>query len=495
MSNIIDRIESSMDEKTIIDLINKYYESIDNFLGFNSYEYFKKQIPLNDEQLSEDYMEIFVELFKDYVSKYKNNYEQTYENNDIKILKKIDINEIECFEDLKLNSEYNKMSRKYIYFQDTLDNNKSRYIHINTIFPNEEIECRFYMCPEARNIGKIIEKIVKKHEKMNLPYHLRVNTNIEDNDRIILFSDIENAETHLKIINEVRNENPELFTNMGYNKLWGKIENQNDVYFGVEPSTLKSNCESYSSLRGIVLDQSLNALYRNNNYDHFEYITPQIIDYFKQIYKINALSCNICPENFALNKQEKPEIILGTDKKRKLPIQFDYIDINNNTISISTPIYYKDENKRLIITSDEFEKLYENTPEAEEVKDKIYDKLQEKHRKSKTVRKLKKINFLKFKNQKFSINKKNDNIDYIDNGIIDYNLYKLFPKFVCKLICKRKSNQKKIEIGNSIPSEIIELANLDYQLSSIDSEEEKNIKHMINEKFDLKNKQKVIIKE
>ena len=111
---------------------------------------------------------------------------------------------------------FTRINYKPIYPQ----SDGSRYIHIKDLGYSEPIECRIYMCPNPESTMKICELIVEKHKKYNVPFYYKINTNSNDNDRIVMYSSYDSFPIHSKIIKEIQTEYPQLFEQSEKNISW-----------------------------------------------------------------------------------------------------------------------------------------------------------------------------------------------------------------------------------------------------------------------------------
>lgn len=122
----------------------------------------------------------------------------------------------------------------------------------------EENYCRFYICPELESIPEIIPKLVEKYQARDLRLTAKFANTNKRNDRMIIYSDQKSASSQLEAIEELKAENPELFQNLGKNRLWGEIEEVEGIYYGQEnPYNIAF---SYSEDRAVIVGASALAL-------------------------------------------------------------------------------------------------------------------------------------------------------------------------------------------------------------------------------------------
>ena len=123
-------------------------------------------------------------------------------------------------------------------------------------------------------------------------FYFKINTNSNDNDRIVMYSSYDNFSVHCKIIKEIQTEYPQLFEQDEKNILWSNIEDYQNMYFGSEP--YYRGFESYSqrlcrTIEGAYKDFKL---LNNNNID---------LNEFKDYLYYELLKSNINPKNPAFN--------------------------------------------------------------------------------------------------------------------------------------------------------------------------------------------------
>lgn len=189
---------------------------------------------------------------------------------------------------------FTRINYKPIYPQ----SDGSRYIHIKDLGYSEPIECRIYMCPNPESTMKICELIVEKHKKYNVPFYYKINTNSNDNDRIVMYSSYDSFPIHSKIIKEIQTEYPQLFEQSEKNISWSNITDCENMYFGSEP--YRSGFESYSQrLCGTIEHAYRDFKILNNGNNNFD------LNQFKDYLHYELLKNNIDPENPAFNYSSK----------------------------------------------------------------------------------------------------------------------------------------------------------------------------------------------
>lgn len=189
---------------------------------------------------------------------------------------------------------FTRINYKPIYPQ----SDGSRYIHIKDLGYSEPIDCRIYMCPNPESTMKICKLIVEKHKQYNVPFYYKINTNSNDNDRIVMYSSYDSFPIHSKIIKEIQTEYPQLFEQSEKNISWSNIEDCENMYFGSEP--YRSGFESYSQrLCGTIEHAYRDFKILNNGNNNFD------LNQFKDYLHYELLKNNINPDNPAFNYSSK----------------------------------------------------------------------------------------------------------------------------------------------------------------------------------------------
>lgn len=121
----------------------------------------------------------------------------------------------------------------------------------------DELYGRFYLCPEFDQLTAILPKLVAKYQEKDLRLIAKFSKTAERNDRMVLYCDKDSAAGQLAALQELKEENPELFQNLGRNRLWGEIEGVDGIYFGQENPYAHF---SYSEDRAMAVGMSAQAL-------------------------------------------------------------------------------------------------------------------------------------------------------------------------------------------------------------------------------------------
>lgn len=128
----------------------------------------------------------------------------------------------------------------------------------------EKIDCRLYMCPQGDRQMELVDTFKQKCREKDRTFYFKFADECSFNDRFIIYTSYNDVDNYLGILNEISQEKPELFENMGKNPLWGRIDGApKGVYFGEEPDQHARHYEkenesvfqkSYSSLRYDIFD-------------------------------------------------------------------------------------------------------------------------------------------------------------------------------------------------------------------------------------------------
>lgn len=488
MKDILKKVNCSFTDDELKQMINHFA------LNKNSsvYEYFRSETRDENTKKCEGMDEFLIELFEQYK---QDLIKSEKEDNDVfsmqsedELIKNIDTANIKNIRDLFVLENFKRIVKKPFWPQDKNDN--SRFVHITNNclkhMEDELHECRLYLSPEMKNIIPIVKLIMEKHSENNISCHLKFNTNSLDNDRIILYSSLENISKHLEIINQIKEEYEELFHNMGNNKLWGKIEGYSDVFFGMEPFMFEYN-SSYNSIRTTIIDQVLLDFFDKYNVENIEQITDEMLTFFKGRLKLYSLVNNINPYNFCLNmendKNHKTPIRLYGDKNTSLSIAINYIFPDDDSVVISARKYSLDDYKFLSISKDELEFLYRKDEDnndydkSNQIRKDIYNKLEKLHKKNKIATVL---NMRKPKVEK-SIRRIYNTNELMNNCCINYNLYRLLPQKASELLCLLKLRDENKKMGIVSIKNMTEISSLMDEITNNDPKEVEAVMSAIEE--------------
>lgn len=391
----LDKISSKLDYKKILELLLKQEEK-EKDIG----TYLLSRGLVKEEKIKEclNNEEFMLSFFKTYIKRL-----MSLSNNktiDERLKKDIELinnsfilknskNIMEIFS----SEDYKKLNIKPIFLQNL--NLKSRFVHVLgsylSDFKIENVECRLYLSPKMEHMMELCREIVNKHNLNSVSCYFKYNTNYEDNDRIVLYSELSNVEKHLKIFEEIKQEKPYLFEEMNKNPLWGNIDNISDIYIGMEPHVCASNL-SYGALRGMVFDMAFFEL--KQKYKKID-LSDEIVDEFKKLLDVYFLMYNINPDNIALNmnnnRKENPITLIYDGVQ--IPIYVHYINTEKEVVRISTSVMTSSNDlfgidsinwtshAALDISFSELQLLYKhdiNDPkyaESEEVRKRIYQKI------------------------------------------------------------------------------------------------------------------------
>lgn len=470
-------LEYSLDDiKKIMKLL-----VLNNAEVMNAYDAMRKIV--NDNGNIEYYDDLIITFFKSYIKRLDNiGLENIYDENlkkDYELIKKSEILQ-------------NPRSAKELFgcydFQNlkikplSLQGESFTHIHGSFIndFSSEEIECRFYLSPKMENIASLVKQIIIKHTEENLPCYFKFSTKSERNDRIVLYSSLDNADKHLKILEEIKRENPQLFIQSNKNPLWGNIRGIEDIYFGMEP--FYKGVSSYGAIRGAILDETLNDFKRlYGDFNENDEINDDMADKFKKILDFNCILNGVDQNNFALNKTNEfatdtnsDKIVLSYEDGTELPICISGGDFKNNTATITNnPRGF---GQYMEIPIEQLDLLYKRNKDDEKYDQSEYVRKQtalefkKLIRKTKTKERIDKFNLKKIYEKKRIVQVSNDGKVRIGDGEIDYKLYMILPRRISQLITKLKVQKQNRNMYTINPEITEEIAIINNQISDINQE-------------------------
>ena len=159
---------------------------------------------------------------------------------------------------------------------------------------SRQIYCRFYICPEIEKLPEILPKLFDKYKEKGFRLIAKFADTNERNDRMVIYSDKESAISQLEILQELKDENPDLFQNLGKNRLWGKIEGVDGIYFGEENPYYKPGGFTYSEDRARVVGKSYEVL--QSIKDSGQEINDEVIE---TIFDLSSLDRYVDPKCWA----------------------------------------------------------------------------------------------------------------------------------------------------------------------------------------------------
>ncbi len=497
--NILDRVSCKLSDEDLINLILSY-KNDDISIHNSVYEYFRNDVSDIDKKECAGYKDFFVEYFNKNTDKIWYCNTSPYSRYNGNLTNKEE--EYSSIEQIVSSSKYNNLFCKPIFFQGK--DIESRTICVDGSYGKgikEKYDCRLYMCPKMENIIPIIKKLITIHNNLNINCYLKFNIDSNNNDRITLYSSLENVDKHLQIIKKLQNDNPELFESMGKNKLWGSIDDVDNVYFGMNPYLFNHGC-SYLAVRSMILEEALIDL--KNKFPELSSayrVTNEMLDYFKEMIRLYSITHNVNPDNFCINinnssrKKRKSPITLERSSG-DLPIVVDYLLPESKKAIISSPFYAKDNNNYLIIDVDDLDKLYCNDDYSQEYKKYILKKVEFLHTKSKIC-----SGFKLLRHKHASILSVETDTDYIcHDGQVSYGLYKAVPTKISNYMCLLTARNEQ-HLKGTIDIEVIEkLSSKIDEVFDINSKELDNSKKIIDgiikeqkEKSKKENEQKRLV--
>lgn len=118
------------------------------------------------------------------------------------------------------------------------------------------IECRLYLNLKGENISEFVNEFYIKCREKGEPFYFRFNVKDNRNDNFIVFTNYQNAQSYVNIIEQIKQERPKLFegtekTSQNFGKINGYIG------FGDEPNQTGRVRRGYISLRKRVVEESM----------------------------------------------------------------------------------------------------------------------------------------------------------------------------------------------------------------------------------------------
>ena len=153
------------------------------------------------------------------------------------------------------------------------------------ISPN--IYGRLYISPSVENTPVLTQRIIEQHYKNNKDLACKISRTGARNDRIVLYL-TEDFGEEINIIEDIKNDSPELFADCGKNKLWCNIEGVDDVYFGSEPA---NKAFSYGEDRARIIGE----IFVLQKEDLIDAGDDKELD---EVFKLECLKRSVNPFNF-----------------------------------------------------------------------------------------------------------------------------------------------------------------------------------------------------
>lgn len=451
----------------------------------NAYDCMKEIV--NDQTEIQNYDEFILFFYNSYVSRmncinFENIKDEKLKNDYLLIKNSNILQKPNSINELFESKEYEMLNYKPIIKKGNFTYVEGSYINN---FEEEEIECRFYISPKMENLIELVNQIIIKHNKEGLPCYFKFSSDSKRNDRIIFYSSYKNAEKHLQILETIKKENPLLFFESNKNPLWGNINGTKDIYFGAEPYYKNGN--SYGSLRGAIIDETLDDFKKLYGEIESKEITDEMAIRFKRLLDYNCILNGINQNNFCLNKNntfakdiDRPSITLGQKNGEEIPIFIHWGNFEKNTALISNSPINTDvcleislEELDLLYKRDNNDKLYDK---SEFVRGKISSEFQNLIKKDKVKQYLNKFNIRKKIDNKSIVQKNIDGKVIVGEGTIDYNLYMLLPYKISQLIVKLKLQKQNRKKNISDPILTREISIINNELSNYDSNVIKKVK-------------------
>ena len=206
MSNILDRVRCKLSDEELINIILKY-KNDDISIHNSVYEYFRNDVSNIGEKECVGYQDFFVDYYNKCVDKiwyYNSSQYCRYDGKAPDMVEKYS-----SIEQIISSSKYKSLHCKPIFFQGKDTNNRT--IYVDGSYGKgikEKYDCRLYLCPKMENIIPMVKKIMTAHNNLGLNCYLKFNIDSNNNDRIVIYSSLENIDKRIELIKKIKNDNP-----------------------------------------------------------------------------------------------------------------------------------------------------------------------------------------------------------------------------------------------------------------------------------------------
>ena len=128
-------------------------------------------------------------------------------------------------------------------------------------YPN--VEHRLYLDTESLDTYKMIILFVQKCDEYHLPYYFKFDEYANRDDTIVIYSSTENLIKYIELLQEIKNEHPDLISRTKEPPLLtGKIDNW--IGYGSEPSkTPDGKTHSFNEIRSKVIESAIDKITKN----------------------------------------------------------------------------------------------------------------------------------------------------------------------------------------------------------------------------------------
>ena len=118
-----------------------------------------------------------------------------------------------------------------------------------------KVEHRLYVNPSGLDVYKFAKIFRDKCIDKNVPYDFKISDSPVRDDKVVIYTDTAHLEAFLRILNEIRKENPDIMSRMGNPPiLTGKI---GFIGYGSEPLKENGKHRSFNEVRSDVIERSI----------------------------------------------------------------------------------------------------------------------------------------------------------------------------------------------------------------------------------------------
>jgi hypothetical protein len=120
-----------------------------------------------------------------------------------------------------------------------------------------KVQHRLYLDTESVDTYKMISQFVEKCDEHKLPYYFKFDKCGNRDDTIVIYSDTENLLQYVQLLNEIKQQNPNLVSRANEPPvLTGKIDNW--IGYGSEPpKKADGHSQSFNSLRSGIIEKAI----------------------------------------------------------------------------------------------------------------------------------------------------------------------------------------------------------------------------------------------
>lgn len=130
---------------------------------------------------------------------------------------------------------------------------KSRYVEGNVAKNKPEIQHRFYLNADSSSVYAIVNAMVDEYSKEHVPYYFKFADDEERSDNIVIYSSTEDLIGNLKVLQNVKQKNPELAIHLNQPPILTGVIDGN-IGYGAQPINAK---ESYNNLRCLIIYRAI----------------------------------------------------------------------------------------------------------------------------------------------------------------------------------------------------------------------------------------------